>query len=51
MNTWVTIERTFAGIKVRGKEINRRVRPFRRRIALFLAVVADSASGNIEAGR
>src|SRR5579863_5913200 len=39
MNTWVTIERTFAGIKVRGKEINRRVRPFRRRIALFLAVV------------
>src|ERR1700726_3002769 len=39
MNTWVTLERTFAGIKVRGKEINRRVRPFRRRIALFLAVV------------
>src|SRR5579862_303080 len=39
MNTWVTIERTFADIKVRGKEINRRVRPFRRRIALFLAVV------------
>src|ERR1700719_4698954 len=39
MNTWVTIERTFADIKVRGKEINRRLRPFRRRIALFLAVV------------
>src|SRR6202040_2595524 len=39
MNTWVTIERTFADIKVRGKEINRRARPFRRRIALFLAVV------------
>src|ERR1700730_959567 len=39
MNTWVTIERTFAGIKVRGKEINRRIRPFRKRIALFLAVV------------
>src|ERR1700732_2786264 len=39
MNTWVTLERTFAGIKVRGKEINRRIRPYRRRIALFLAVV------------
>src|SRR3984893_18778359 len=39
MNTWVTIERTFAGIKVRGKEINRRVRPFRRRLALFAAVL------------
>src|SRR5580693_9377448 len=39
MNTWVTIERTFAGIKVRGKEINSRVRPYRRRLALFLAVV------------
>src|SRR6201988_320013 len=39
MNTWVRIERTFAGIRVRGKEINRRVRPYRRRIALFLAVV------------
>src|SRR6202041_2384256 len=39
MNPWVTIERTFAGIKVRGKEINSRVRPFRRRLALFLAVV------------
>src|SRR6202046_2245912 len=39
MNTWVTLERTFAGIKVRGKEINRRVRPFRRRLLLFLAVV------------
>src|SRR6201997_4823132 len=39
MNTWVTIERTFAGIKVRGKRFNRRIRPFRKRIALFLAVV------------
>src|SRR6201997_3948161 len=39
MNTWVTIERTFAGIKVRGKDINRRARPFRRSIALFLAVI------------
>src|SRR5215472_4183365 len=39
MNTWVTIERTFADIKVQGKAINRRIRPYRRRIALFLAVV------------
>ena len=39
MNTWVTLERTFADMKVRGKEISRRARPYRRRIALFLAVV------------
>jgi Mn2+/Fe2+ NRAMP family transporter len=39
MNTWVTLERTFADMKVRGKELSRRARPYRRRIALFLAVV------------
>jgi NRAMP (natural resistance-associated macrophage protein)-like metal ion transporter len=39
MNTWVTLERTFADMKVRGKQISRRARPYRRRIALFLAVV------------
>src|SRR4029077_19138482 len=39
MNTWVTLERTFADMKVRGKEMSRRARPYRRRIALFLAVV------------
>src|ERR1700756_2365036 len=39
MNTWVTLERTFADMKVRGKGIARRARPYRRRIALFLAVV------------
>ena len=39
MNTWVTIERTFADMKVRGKQISRRARPYRRRIALFLAVI------------
>ena len=39
MNTWVTFERTFADMKVRGKQISRRARPYRRRIALFLAVV------------
>jgi Mn2+/Fe2+ NRAMP family transporter len=39
VNTWVTLERTFADMKVRGKQISRRARPYRRRIALFLAVV------------
>jgi NRAMP (natural resistance-associated macrophage protein)-like metal ion transporter len=39
MNTWVTLERSFAGMKVRGKELSRRMRPYRRRMALFLAVV------------
>src|SRR6202047_1703646 len=39
MNTWSTIERTFAGVKVRGKDASRRMRPYRRRMALFLAVV------------
>jgi len=39
VNTWVTFERTFADMKVRGKQISRRARPYRRRIALFLAVV------------
>jgi NRAMP (natural resistance-associated macrophage protein)-like metal ion transporter len=39
MNTWVTIERTFADWKARGKEVSRRTRITRRRLALFLAVV------------
>jgi Mn2+/Fe2+ NRAMP family transporter len=39
MNTWVTLERTFADLKIRGQEITRRARPYRRRMALFLAVV------------
>jgi len=39
MNTWSTIERTFAEMKVRGKDVSRRMRPYRRRMALFLAVV------------
>lgn len=39
MNTWVTLERTFAGFKSRGARLARRARPYRRRIALFLAVV------------
>ena len=39
MNTWVTLERTFAGFKSRGARLVRRARPYRRRIALFLAVV------------
>src|ERR1700730_13587550 len=39
MNPWSTIERTFAGVKVRGKDVSRRMRPYRRRMALFLAVV------------
>jgi Mn2+/Fe2+ NRAMP family transporter len=39
MNTWVTLERTFADLKSRGAGFSRRVRPYRRRVALFLAVV------------
>jgi Mn2+/Fe2+ NRAMP family transporter len=39
MNTWVTLERTFADWKVRGKEFGRRTRITRKRLAVFLAVV------------
>jgi Mn2+/Fe2+ NRAMP family transporter len=39
MSTPATHEGAFAGLKARGKDIARRVRPYRRRIALFLAVV------------
>src|ERR1700740_2460568 len=39
MNPWVTIERTFAAIKVRSKDLNSRMRAYGRRLALFLAVV------------
>jgi Mn2+/Fe2+ NRAMP family transporter len=39
MNTWATLERTFADLKTRGAGFSRRVRPYRRRIAMFLAVV------------
>jgi hypothetical protein len=39
MNTWVTIERTFADLKQRGKLLNRRTRFMRNRIALLLAVI------------
>jgi Mn2+/Fe2+ NRAMP family transporter len=39
MNTWLTLERTFADWKVRGKEFGRRTRITRKRLAVFLAVV------------
>src|SRR5277367_3415619 len=39
MHTWVTIERTLAGLKTRGKQFNRRTRFMRNRIALLLAVI------------
>ncbi len=39
MNTWVTIERTFADLKSRGKQISRRTRFMRNRLLLLLAVV------------
>ena len=37
MNTWLTIERTFADLKARGKKLNRRTRFMRNRIALLQA--------------
>ena len=39
MNTWVTFERTSRDWMTRGKQINRRTRSWRRRLASFLAVV------------
>jgi NRAMP (natural resistance-associated macrophage protein)-like metal ion transporter len=39
MHTWVTIERTLADLKTRGKQFNRRTRFMRNRIALLLAVI------------
>lgn len=39
MSTWDTLTAKFSGLAQRGKEFNRRTRPWRRRIALFLAVV------------
>ncbi len=39
MNTWVTIERTFADLKSRGKQVSRRTRFLRNRLLLLLAVV------------
>jgi len=39
MHTWVTIERTVADLRARGKQINRRTRRMRNRLALLLAVV------------
>src|SRR5271163_927656 len=39
MHTWVTIDRTLAGLKTRGKQFNRRTRFMRNRIALLLAVI------------
>ncbi len=39
MNTWGTLTANFSRLAERGKEFSRRTRPWRRRIALFLAVV------------
>jgi NRAMP (natural resistance-associated macrophage protein)-like metal ion transporter len=39
VSTWDTLTAKFSGLAQRGKEFNRRTRPWRRRIALFLAVV------------
>jgi len=39
MHTWSTIERTVTGLRGRGQKIARRVSPYRRRLAVFLAVV------------
>jgi NRAMP (natural resistance-associated macrophage protein)-like metal ion transporter len=39
LNTWGTLTAKFSRWTQRGKEFNRRTRPWRRRIALFLAVV------------
>jgi NRAMP (natural resistance-associated macrophage protein)-like metal ion transporter len=39
MNTWVTLERTFAAWRDRGKKMQRHSRSWRKRIAVFLAVV------------
>jgi Mn2+/Fe2+ NRAMP family transporter len=39
MNTWVTLTDTFSRLAGRGKDLNRRTRTLRRRLALFMAVV------------
>jgi len=39
VNTWITITDRFSRLTERGKDFNRRTRPWRKRIALFLAVV------------
>src|SRR5579862_8067337 len=39
MNTRITMPDSLARMADRGKRFNRRIRPFRKRIALFLAVV------------
>ena len=39
MNTWVTLVDTFSRMATRGKELGRRTRSLRRRLAVFLAVV------------
>ncbi|HVB87770.1 MAG TPA: Nramp family divalent metal transporter [Candidatus Dormibacteraeota bacterium] len=39
MNTWGALTENFSRLTQRGKEFNRKTRPWRRRIALFLAVV------------
>ena len=39
MNSWVTLTDTFSRLAKRRRELNRRTRLFRRRLAIFLAVV------------
>jgi Mn2+/Fe2+ NRAMP family transporter len=39
MNTWVTLVDTFEHLSERGKNLARRTRPLRRRLAVFLAVI------------
>jgi len=39
LNTWGALTENFSRLTQRGKEFNRKTRPWRRRIALFLAVV------------
>src|ERR1700677_1170184 len=39
MNTWITLTDTLSRFAERGKQLGRRVRPWRRRMALLLAVV------------
>ena len=39
MNTWITLTDTLSTWMAQGKSLNRRTRPLRRRIAVFLAVV------------
>jgi NRAMP (natural resistance-associated macrophage protein)-like metal ion transporter len=39
VNTWITLTDTVSRLTARGKDFNRRTRSWRKRIALFLAVV------------